>query len=299
MCGAFGTFAHQAYAACRSGPVSSNVRLHKQMPSVLAASQAASAAVASAPINVTAPASASAAVSAADLAAVLRPFTPDALANGLATLIGALLGAMLAYALQRAMQSKVEERNALTSAHRLMFAMLQQINTIVLIQRDYVFEHIENPGRFISIPATPVFDISKNTLQVPDLAFLIDSNAGRAVLYDFYLAQENYVEAINQWNMRSAIHFEKVQPALAASIIPNGGMVTQEAIELVLGKHLFGTIVNSTNNCLETLQRAYAKLAKVKIEAREYLVERFKTNDFTDFEMPETYGLTPPEPTAR
>ena len=206
---------------------------------------------------------------------------------------------MLAYALQRQMQARVEERNALTSAHRLMFALLQQINTIVLIQRDYVFEHLSNSGRFISIPATPSFDTSKNTLQVPELAFLIDSKSGRAVLYDFYLAQENYVEALNQWNLRSAIHFDKVQPALAASVIPNGGMVTQEAIELVLGKHLFGTIVNSTTNCLETLQRAYMKLAEVKIKARAYIVERFKTNDFTDFDMPKTYGLVPTESSPR
>ena len=261
----------------------------------LAASQAITAVVASTPTPVVGPVSASAVVTAADLVATLKPFTPDALANGLATLIGALLGAMLAYALQRKIQARIDERNSLTSAHRLMFALLQQINTIVLIQRDYVFEHINNPGKFISIPATGNFDNVKNTLQIPDLAFLTDSKSGRAVLYDFYLAQENYVEAINQWNMRSAIHIEKVQPALAASVIPNGGVVTQETLELALGKHLFGTILNSTTNCLEALQRAYAKLAAVKIQARKYLVERFKTNDFTDFEMPETYGLVPPK----
>ena len=235
----------------------------------------------------------SAAASVADLAGVLKPFTPDAFANGLATLIGALLGAMLAYLFQRRMQARVDERNALTSAHRLMFALLQQINTIVLIQRDYVYEHLDNPGRFISIPATPKFDAGKNLLQVPELGFLLDSKAGRVVMYDFWLAQENYVEALNQWNMRSEIHYEKVQPALAASIIPNDGVVTQGAIELVLGKHLFGTIVNSTENCLETLRRAYEKLADVKGKARAHLVERFKTNDFTDFDMPETYGLVP------
>ena len=93
------------------------------------------------------------------------------------------------------MQARVEERNALTSAHRLMFALLQQINTIVLIQRDYVYEHLDNPGRFISIPATPKFDVGKNLLQVPDLGFLLDSKVGRMVMYDFWLAQENYVEA--------------------------------------------------------------------------------------------------------
>jgi hypothetical protein len=174
--------------------------------------------------------------------------------------------------------------------------ILDHVNTIVLIQRDYVFEHLSTPGRFISIPATPTFDTAKNTLQVPDLAFLIESKEGRAVMYDFYLAQENYAEALNQWNMRSAIHLGKVQPALATSTLPNGGVVPQEAIELVLGRHLYGTIVNSTDNCLETLQRAYAKLAEAKIKTRSYLVLRFKTNDFTDFDMPETYGLVPSTP---
>lgn len=257
------------------------------MSEVLAASQAASTAAASA------------AASAADLAGVLKPFTPDAFANGLATLVGALVGAMLAYLFQRRMQARIDERHALTSAHRLMFALLQQINTIVLIQKDYVFEHLENPGRFISIPATPRFDVEKNLLQVSDLGFLLDEKVGREVMHDFWLAQENYVEALNQWNMRSELHYERVQPALAASVIPNGGVVTQGAVELVLGRHLFGTIVNSTDNCLETLRRAYAKLADVKIKARAHLVDRFKTNDFTDFDMPETFGLVPVVPSPR
>lgn len=232
----------------------------------------------------------------ADLAAAFKPFTPDAFANGAATLIGALLGALLAYAFQRRMQARVEERNALTSAHHLMFSLLQQINTIVLIQRDYVYEHLNTPVRFLSIPATPQFDVDKNLLKVPDLAFLLESKQGRAIMYDFWLAQENYVEALNQWNMRSALHFEKVQPKLAASVSPNGGTVTEASLQLVLGNHLFGTIVSSTNNCIEALSRAYVKLADVKTRARAHLVQRFKTDDFTDFDMPETYGLVPPPP---
>lgn len=254
------------------------------MSQVFAASQAASATAVSA------------AASAADLAGVLKPFTPDAFANGLATLVGALVGAILAYGFQRRMQARVDERNALASAHRLIFSLFQQINTILLIQKDYVYAHLENLARFISIPATPKFDVEKNLLQAPDLGFLLDSKAGRAVMYDFWLAQENYVEALNQWNMRSELHYGKVQPALAASVIPNGGLVTQGDVELVLGRHLFGTIVNSTDNCLETLRRAYAKLADVKVKARTHLVERFKTNDFTDFDMTETFGLVQAAP---
>lgn len=226
---------------------------------------------------------------------MIKPFTPDALANGFATLIGALVGAMLAYALQRRFQKTLEHKSAHTAAHRLMFALLQQINTIVLIQRDYVYDKLSNPARVISIPATPPYDTARNVLQLPELAFLIDTREGRAVLHEFYLAQENYIEALNQWNIRSALHLERVQPALAASIIPNDGIVTRGALELVLGAHVFGSIVTSTDNCIVSLQRAFQKLAAVKVKTRRYLVARFNSDDFTDFDFPETYGLVPPE----
>lgn len=201
------------------------------------------------------------------------------------------MGAMLAYALQRRLQRSLELKSDLTSAHRLMFALLQQINTIVLIQRDFVFNELKNPGRFLSIPATPAFDPAKNVLELPQLAFLLGSKDGRAILYDFYLAQENYVEALNQWNLRSALHLEKIQPALAASTITMGAAVTEADLQRAIGAHYFGAILNSTNNSIESLKRAFERLVAVKEQARPYLVKRFGTNDFTKFDFPETYGL--------
>lgn len=251
------------------------------MPTALAAASAASHSAASA----------ASVASAADLAAMIKPFTPDALANGFATLVGVLVGATLAYALQRRFQRSIEHKNDHIAAHRLMFALLQQINTIVLIQRDYVYNELANPGRFLSIPATPPYDTAKNVLQLPELAFLLSTKEGRVILYDFYIAQENYIEALNQWNIRSTLHVEKVQPALAASGIVNGVTIAEEALVKALGAHVFGSILNSTANCIESLQRAFQKLAATKAKARAYLVLRFKSNDFTDFDFPETYGL--------
>lgn len=229
-----------------------------------------------------------------DLSTIIKPFTPDALVNGFSTLVGALIGAMLAYALQRRFQKTLDHKNALTAGHRLMFALLQQINTVLLIQRDYVHAELQNHGRFLSIPATPLFDTTKNILELPELSFLLETKAGRAILYDFYIAQENYIEALNQWNLRSTLHFEKVQPALAASGISSGGSITEEDLQNALGAHVFGSIVNSTDNCIESLQRAFAKLSEIKVQTRAYLVSRFKTNDFTDFDSLDTYGLVRP-----
>ena len=228
----------------------------------------------------------------ADIVDIIKSFSTDAFANGFATLVGALIGAMLAYALQCRFQMSLDHKSAHTAAHRLMFALLQQINTTVLIQRDYLYDHLSNPARFISIPATPPYDTAKNVLQLSELAFLIETKEGRAILYEFYIAQDNYIEAINQWNLRSALHLEYVQPALAASKVPNGGIITKETLEQeVLGVQVFGSIVNSSENCIVSLQRAFQKLVAVKIKARVYLVARFKSNDFTDFDFPKTYGL--------
>lgn len=227
-----------------------------------------------------------------DFPALIKPFTADALANGLATLIGALVGAMLAYALQRRFQRSQELKSELISAHRLMFALLHQINTVVLIQRDYVFHELKNPGRFLSIPATPAFNTVKNVLDLPELAFLLSSKDGRPLLYAFYMAQENYIEALNQWNLRSALHLEKIQPAFSASGIPMGTSVTNADLQQALGAHLFGSIVNATDSTIESLKRAFERLVAAKKLVRPYLVQRFGTNDFTDFEFPDTYGLT-------
>lgn len=225
-------------------------------------------------------------------AATTPTITADAMANGFATLVGALLGAMLAYWFQVRVLRAQEHKTALMSAHRTMFSLLQQINTVVLIQRDYVFPELKNRARFISIPATPPFDSSKNVLNINDLAFLLETREGRVVLYELYIAQENYIEAINHWNIRSNVHAQQVQPALAAAGLGPGVPVTMEGLEKAMGPLVFGTIVNATENTLLTLRRAFEKLVASKTKVRAYAVKRFKTNDFLDFDFPDTWGLT-------
>lgn len=209
-----------------------------------------------------------------------------------------MCGALLAYVFQRAFQRSQEHKASRLAAHRLMFSLLQQINTIVLIQRDYVFQELSSPIRFLSIPATPPFDQHKNTLQIEALGFLLDNAPGRKILYDFYIAQENYIEAINQWNLRSALHHQQLQPALAAANLHSGAPASLDDIQRALGVLLYQSMVNSTDNAIETLRRAFDKLVAAKNLARHYVVERFKSNDFTDFDFPDTYGLTSSQPPA-
>lgn len=222
----------------------------------------------------------------------IKPFTPDALANGFSTLVGALVGAMLAYVLQRRFQRTIEHQSALVTAHKIMFALLQQINTIVLIQRDHVFPELKNKRRCLSIPALPPFDTNKNVLALTELTFLLDDEEGIAILYDLYIAQENYLEALNQWNIRSVLHHEKAQPAMATSGINSGDLVSEEEVRAALGPYVFDSLVNATDNSIEALRLAFSKLWQTKNRARRYFVKRFKTKQFTDFDFTDTYGLT-------
>jgi hypothetical protein len=227
---------------------------------------------------------------------MLKPVTPDAIVTGLTTLIGslvgALVGAMLAYFLQRRYQRLQEHKLNLIMGHRLMFVLLQQINTVILIQRDYIYKHLQDRGRFTAIPATALFDLKKNVLDPSELSFLLEDKKARNLLYDFYIAQESYIEALNQWNLRSSFHLEKLQPALAASGLLNGGVVTDTVMRCALGDQIYGTAISATDNCIKALQLAFQKLVKAKLAIRPHLVQRFKSNDFADFDFPETWGLS-------
>ena len=111
-------------------------------------------------------------------------------------------------------------------------------------------------------------------------------------MYDLYMAQENYIEAMRALNDRSVVHREDVQPRLATAGIGSGASVSMSDIHNALGDLVLGTIINSTEQSLDAMSRAFDKLAAIKVEFRSYAVDYFNTNDFTDFDFPETFGLT-------
>ncbi len=227
-----------------------------------------------------------------DLVSLLKPFTADAAMNGAATLVGAFLGAMLAFLFQVFLQHKQERKAALMSAHRMLFCLLQQINTILLVQKDFIAPHLKDPGRFLSIPAMHEFDVQKDVFDFTTFGFMLETSESRKIMYDLYLAQASYVEALHTLNERSRLHRQEVQPRLASSGIENGSAVTHGDIERALGPLVFPSIIKATEQVIDVLKSTFRKLADSKRDFRAYAVKRFRTKDFTEFDFPETYGLT-------
>lgn len=103
-------------------------------------------------------------------------FTGDAVMNGAATLFGAFLGAMLAFLFQIVFQRTLDRRTERLSAHRILFCLLQQTNTLVLLQKDWIAPRATSPIRFIEIPAIQDFDLTKNLVDFSSFGFLLKSS---------------------------------------------------------------------------------------------------------------------------
>ena len=235
----------------------------------------------------------------------LKAVSADAVANGLATLVGAFLGAMLAFLFQLYTQRRQEHRSSLMATHRILFCLLQQANTIALIRRDFVSRFANSPVRFLEIPAVQEFDTTKNLLDANTFSFMLESSQSRGILYNMYIAQESYIEALRIFNERSRMHRSEVQPLLARAGLRGGGQsVTPAQIEQALGPLVLPSIINTTDLAIEALERALPKLMESKCAFRAYATKRFRGVTFTDFDFPDepnmslnrtsTGGLHPP-----
>lgn len=254
----------------------------------------ASASAASAALAAAEPTSAASTGASAAATAIAPWFTNDAWLNGTATLLGALIGGWIAsrvaYRLQLRAANKKEREQQLVEAHQLMFCIIQQLNTILLVWRDHFSEHVDSLGRFMNAPATTPFDLNLYVADAAKMTILLDCRQGRAVLYDLTIAQAAYREALQILNERSQAHRENLQPALEKSRL-NGKDVTNTVMMEKLGDRLVLTMIGLTDGCYMMMHKSFTKLVAVKDQAHSYIVERFKTDDFTRVEFPETNGI--------
>ena len=151
--------------------------------------------------------------------------------------------------------------------------------------------HAESVIKFIEIPATLERDLLKNLYDFDSFNFLLKSTEGRKIMYDLYLAQENYVELLQLINERSQWHRERLQPRMEEMGMTNGEEVLLSELKEKLGSLVVETMVNATNQILTLLPETFDKLVKVKATFRAHAVKYFATSNFTEFDFPESLGL--------
>ncbi|WP_421885018.1 hypothetical protein [Methylibium sp.] len=294
--------------AASAAPLAASSPDHAASAANFVVQQAASAAASFSKILAEVSTAASA-VAAANAPKTWSDVTPDALANGFATLIGALLGALAAYFFTRKLNERTElrqearalaketadaRRAELIAAHHINFSLFQQINTILLIQKDYIYPVIDQPTRFISLMATQPFDENRYTFTIKDLQPLFKSPESRSQIFSLFLAQENYMSTLAAWNLRSDFHRREVQPKLAAAGIENGGVTSWSAIEKALSQETYFGLINITNGVQVGIQRTFNHVEEAGKEFIEFLHTEYPGEKFSVFDAPEKYGILDP-----
>jgi hypothetical protein len=234
---------------------------------------------------------ASAAAIGATSAGHAQQYLSDTWEKALLTLLGTFAGAMLAFLIQIALRRGEERKLEQLAAHRILFCLFQQLNTIVVFQKEWIAPRKESPVMFIEIPAALELDASTNLFDFESFGFLLKSRGGRQIMFNLYLAQECYIETLGIINERSRIHRELLQPKLSEIGVGAGVEISLQELEKLLGPLIHGTMNNSTVQMISQLQHAFQKLIAAKVEFRAFATVYFKSNDFKEFDFPETYGL--------
>lgn len=244
-------------------------------------------------MNVMTNLAATVATSAASISPQAVGSTMDAWEKALLTLLGTFIGAMLAFLTQIFLRWREERKAEQLAAHRILFCLFQQMNTIVLFQRENIAPRKNSPVQFLEIPAVLDYDLSTNLFDFESFGFLLKSEDGRRIMYDLHLAQECYVATLRGINERSRMHKDLLQPKLSEIGFETGKSYSLPDMAKDLGPLVHGSMSNSTTQMILQLQHAFGKLIAAKLSFRVFAVSYFKTNDFTEFEFPETYGLVP------
>lgn len=212
------------------------------------------------------------------------PITLADIVNPLATLVAAFAGSWVAFRFQQFQNNKQDTKTNIAAGNRALMILLQQTNTLKLIQLDFIEPFRESPGRHIQIqPALPYQEDSL-TFDIRSLEFLL-SPKHQQVLMDLILEENRYREAIKAINTRSRHLFEVVQPKLASSGIREGGAYTGEQYRITIGELDYIHLERLTDAVVLHVDRTVESLVAVKNRLREALLQQYPEGKFFDFEL--------------
>jgi hypothetical protein len=211
-------------------------------------------------------------------------FPASDLTNALATLIAAFVGAWSAFQLQARDKSEEQRRQRIAAGNRALFTLLQQANTLKLFQMDQVDPVRNSPGRLIEMRPLLPYDLGNLSFDLKELDFLANPKY-QQVLFELSIEEARFKETLKTINMRSRLHSEYIQPALARAGIESGRTYDGEIFKRALGDYLYTSLESLTDAVVFHVDRTVASLVAMKKKLREVLIEYFPKERFIDFEL--------------
>ncbi len=202
----------------------------------------------------------------------------------IATLLAAFFGAWFAYRLERKQKLSELRKANIAASNRAFFILFQQLNTLALIQKDYLDPLRGQPEAFIAMQPILPDDHSEMSYDFSSLDFLL-STKHKQLLLDLWLEQQRFREAIRVLNYRSSLHFSEVQPRLIAAGIQEKAEYLNTVFEKALGPLLYKTLQRTTEQVFYHVDRTVNSLDNLKGRLGDGLKDLFPEASFLKLEI--------------
>lgn len=182
-----------------------------------------------------------------------------------ATLLAAWQGAKLAFNYnikqerQRIRDLRIEECN------RAMLVLSRQYNWLLNYRRQFLDPLREDKGRHLSLPPSDPLDFKHWTVNVPDLAFLLQTPAAE-MPFILGLLESKFHGVTALINARSIEHRE-FQRTLA-SIPPDQAPQSLQDVQAAVGERLYITLERATDQLYALAEDAISSLEATGLNAR-------------------------------
>jgi hypothetical protein len=197
----------------------------------------------------------------------------------LVTLLASFSGAWFAFRLQ-SKHKLTEVRNSnIAAANQAFFILLQQLNTIKLIQKDFIDPFRDRVDAFIVMQPLYPEDHAEMKFDFTALGFLL-STRHKQLLLDIWLEQKRFDEAIKIFNYRSRLHYERVQPKFAQGGIQAETVYPNSVFREVLGPQLYEELERATQQAIMHIDRTLNSLDALRVKLEIGFKDLFPEGDF-------------------
>lgn len=179
------------------------------------------------------------------------------LLDAIVTLAAAFSGAICAFWLNDNAKARETEQQQVAAVNRAIFALVQQFNTLKVIQRQIIEPSRNDKAKFINMQPSLPITTQPPTMNFDELSFLLETEE-RNFLMEMMVEKERFETALQAMNERSRLHLEVLQPKMAAAEIVEGGDYTVNYITGVLGESFTFHIQRATEVAITRIDETIA-----------------------------------------
>jgi hypothetical protein len=155
--------------------------------------------------------------------------------------------------------------------NKVQVNLTQQLNVLVLINKDFIEPYKNHPILWLAVPAAPPRNYSKLQIDAGSLSFLVEKDRPELIL-EILVVEEKFQEVINLINLRSEAHVRRLQPQLERIGFREGQPFDKSPAELeeLLGprlvlelKRLTAGLISNTEDAIQAHEEIIKEIKRV------------------------------------